>query len=190
MISWQSFNGREKGTAMQLNVLKQITFIFLIVSAQQGLAAVSSQEMKSVPAQILAGQGSSIGGMAGKGFTLLDVRRSASIPQKIERLVFDIGDKEGKVLTGPPGFFHAELQKNPQRLVLDFAQMPQVKVDQKGLIEKLKGSMAVRNVSMSVEPVDHALNLTMDLKKNTKVRVYQVPGQKATSKVVVDFMVE
>lgn len=180
----------KKGAAMQMSVLRQITFILLVISAQQGLAAISGQELKSVPSPILAGQGVSFGGMAGKGFTLLDVRRSASVQQKIERLVFDVGDKEGKVLTGPPGFFHAELKKNPQRLVLDFSQMPQVKVDQKGLIEKLKGSMAVRNVSMSVEPVDHALNLTMDLKKNTKVRVYQVPGQKSTSKVVVDFMVE
>jgi hypothetical protein len=40
---------------------------------------------------------------------------------------------------------------------------------------------------MTVDPVDGTMNIAMALKPDTKVRVYQVAGKKATSRVVVDF---
>ena len=54
----------------------------------------------------------------------------------------------------------------------------------------MKGSAIVTRTAMSLDPVDNTLNLTLGLKKNTKVRVFQVAGQKSTSKVVIDLLAE
>jgi hypothetical protein len=162
--------------------------LFIATSA---FAAIPKQAAKKpTPTKILKGEGVTIGGLAGTGFTLLDLRRTADNKKKIERLVIDVGDRTGAPMKGWPGYYHAELKKNPARLVLDFSQMPNTKVDQIGLNTRLKNSLAVKKSNMTVDPVDSTLNLTLDLKPNTRVRIAQVPGKKATSKVVVDFIVE
>lgn len=154
------------------------------------MAAVSAQALKPVASKILVGEGTSFGGLAGNGFTLMDLRRTADTKKKIERIVMDVGDRNGAAIRGWPGYYFVELKKNPQRLVIDFAQMPNANIDQKMLALRMKNSFAVTKTSMSLDPVDSSLNLTMDLKKNTKVRVYQVAGKKATSKVVIDLISE
>lgn len=155
-------------------------------------AAVSKTEVKKKTqpqvAKILNNTGSSYGGLAGSGFTLLDVRRTTDAKKKMERVVFDVGDRDGKPLKGRPGFYYAEYQKKSNRVILDFSQMPSSKVDQARLAKIFKQSKAIKNSRMSMDPVDNALNLSLDLQKNTKVRVYQVPGTKTTSKVVIDFI--
>ena len=162
-------------------------FLFVLSAG----AAVPVQKTKPTSAaKILAGEGVSFGGVAGKGFTLMDIRRTADAKKKVERIVIDVGDMNGAALRGKPGYYFAELKKNPQRLVIDFSQMPSARLDQDKIAERLKGSLAVTNSSLSLDPVDNSLNLTFDLKKNTKVRVYQVAGNKATSKVVVDLLAE
>lgn len=138
----------------------------------------------------LVGEGTSFGGLAGNGFTLKDLRRTADEKKKIERIVMDIGDRNGADLRGWPGYFFVELKKNPQRLVIDFSQMPNSYLDQKQLALRMKNSLAVLKTSMSLDPTDSSLNLTMDLKNNTKVRVFQVSGKKKTSKIVIDLITE
>lgn len=160
---------------------------FLALPAQ---AAISKQKTQPVASKILSGEGVSYGGLAGSGFTLMGVRRTADARKKVERIVLDVGDMNGAMLRGWPGYYFAELKRNPQRLVVDFAQMPNANLDQQKLSNVMKGSMAVMKTSMSLDPVDSSLNLTMDLKKNTKVRVYQVAGKKSTSKVVIDLISE
>lgn len=147
--------------------------------------------LAAVPTKILSGQGVSFGGVAGSGFTLLDLRRTATKGKtKIERIVMDVGDRQGQSIKGRPGYYYAELKQNPSRLIIDFSQMPNSKVTAAQMAARFKGSNAVRKSSMSVDPIDSSLNLTLDLKKNTKVRVYQVAGKKTTSKVVVDLISE
>ncbi len=153
-------------------------------------AAVPKKQAQHAPAKILVGQGVAIGGLAGSGFTLMDIRRTADAKKKMERIVIDVGDHQGNPLKGYPGYYHAELQKNPQRLVLDFAQMPKSRLDELMISSRLKNSLAIRNSEMSLDPVENSLNLTLNLKPNTKVRVYQVAGVKSTSKVVVDLIAE
>lgn len=170
--------------------MKYIGCILSFFITLQALAAIPPKQGVPVAAKILSGAGSSFGGLAGSGFTLLDVRRTADARKKIERLVFDVGDKEGHSMRGWPGYYHAELKSNPSRLVLDFSQMPSSRVTQLDVDSRLKGSLAIRQAVMSLEPVESTLNLTLDLKKNTKVRVYQVMGKKSTSKVVVDLITE
>jgi hypothetical protein len=165
--------------------------IIFSVTAQAALPPQKKMAVKPKPAsKILAGEGAIFGGLAGTGFTLLDVRRTADNKKKVERLVMDIGDVDGAPMKGWPGYYHTELKKNPQRLVIDFSQMPHANIDLAKLKARMNGSLAIRNTSMTADPVDNSLNLTMDLKPNTKVRVYQVAGKKSTSKVVVDLISE
>ncbi|UOF01063.1 hypothetical protein [Bdellovibrio reynosensis] len=153
-------------------------------------AAVPAESKKATVSKVLSGQGISFGGLAGTGFTLLDLRRTSDTKKKVERVVIDVGDMNGAPLRGWPGYYFAELKKNPSRLVIDFAQMPNAHIDQGKIKNIMKNSLAVKTSTMSLDPVDSSLNLTLDLKQNTKVRVYQVAGKKQTSKVVVDFWVE
>jgi hypothetical protein len=154
--------------------------------------ALSSNAFAAVPAKIrfLQGSGSQTGGMAGTGFTLTGMRLSQDKKKKIERIVMDIGDKNGQSIKGLPGYFHIELKNNPQRLIVNLAQMPHSNVDARKLKEIFRQSLAVKNTALALDPIDSTLIVSMDLKKNTKVRVMQVAGKKQTSKVVLDLISE
>ncbi|MEK2690031.1 hypothetical protein [Bdellovibrio sp. GT3] len=169
--------------------MKYMGCLLCLLLALPVSAAIPSKKVQQGP-KILSGKGELFGGLAGSGFTLLDVRRTADKNKKVERVVFDVGDKNGAKMKGWPGYFHAELKNNPQRLIISFAQMPTSLVNEVALNFRLKNSFAVKKTAMSMDPMDSSLNLTMDLKQNTKVRVYQVAGKKNTSKVVVDLMAE
>ncbi|KYG62265.1 hypothetical protein AZI85_07960 [Bdellovibrio bacteriovorus] len=174
---------------MMKNIGCVFAFSWAVMLAVPAVAAVPAQKAKPV-SKILQGQGVSFGGIAGTGFTLMDVRRTADTKKKVERIVMDIGDLNGGTIKGLPGYYFAELKKNPSRLVIDFSQMPNANIDQTRLSGLMKNSMAVTKTSMSLDPIDSSLNLTLDLKKDTKVRVYQVAGNKTTSKVVIDLITE
>ncbi|MBO9666111.1 MAG: hypothetical protein J7501_04800 [Bdellovibrio sp.] len=171
-------------------MMKYVGVLAALLLALPVSAAIPQKKAVVGKPKILSGAGETYGGLAGTGFTLMDLRRTADRSRKVERLVFDIGDMQGANLRGWPGYFHAELKKNPQRLVISFAQMPNSRLNDVALATRMKGSAAITKTAMSLDPVDSSLNLTMDLKQNTKVRVYQVAGKKATSKVVVDLMAE
>jgi hypothetical protein len=171
--------------------MKNIGFVVILFLCQMAQAAVVKPKIEPQPAaKILEGEGVTFGGLAGTGFTLTDLRRTADPKKKLERIVIDVGDLQGAPIKGWPGFYHAELKKNPGRLVIDFAQMPNSFIDQSSLAAKMSGSLGVSNTSMSMDPIDSSLNITMDLKKKTKVKVYQVSGKSSTSKVVIDLFIE
>ncbi|MBK9323945.1 MAG: hypothetical protein IPM97_13550 [Bdellovibrionaceae bacterium] len=150
-------------------------------------AAIPTKLKGPVPGRILVNEGQAMGGIAGSGFSLMDLRRSSDAKKRVERVVIDIGDMQGQTLKGLPGYFHAELKKNPSKLILDFDQTPVSRLDEGRLKDRFKGSLFVRKTSMILDPEDKALNLTFDLKPGTIARVFQVKGEKGTSKVVVDF---
>ena len=155
-----------------------------------GSLAQAAIPPKPAPARFLQGNSSQNGGMAGTGFTLLDLRRTGDAKKKIERVVLDVGDMKGGLNKGLPGYFHVELQEHPDRLIIDMAQTPQSRVDEKKLAKIFANSIAVKKTSITEDPSDGTLNIALDLKKKTKVRVLQVPGQKQTSKIVVDMIVQ
>lgn len=169
--------------------MKLITSLFILLASTTVFAALPPRQAPA-PGKILAGQGETIGGVAGSGFTLMDLRRTASKNKKLERIVIDVGDRDGALKKGLPGYYHVELKQNPARLVVDFSQMPRSVLDQNHLINRMRGSAIVTQTAMSLDPVDNTLNLTFGLKKNTKVRVLQVAGQKSTSKVVIDLLAQ
>lgn len=170
--------------------MKYIGCVLILLLGSISMAAVPAKKPAMKVNKILSGEGSTFGGLAGGGFTLLDVRRTADAKKRLERIVLDIGDINGAVKKGWPGYYFAELKTNPQRLIMDFSQMPNARITQAQIAASLKGSTAVRRTAMSMDPTDSSLILSMDLKPNTKVRVYQVAGKKSTSKVVIDLQAQ
>jgi hypothetical protein len=148
------------------------------------ICEVSFSAIPMQPSNVQKSTLSLVGGSAGLGFSLLDIRSTHS--KNKERVVIDIGGMKGSSLKGRPGYFHAQVLENPHRLVIDFAQMPASKIDIKTLNKKLSQSLGIKSSQMSLDPVDQTLSLVFELKNKPQVKVYQVAGVKSTSKVVVD----
>ena len=140
------------------------------------------------PQKLLVGSGALSGGIAGTGFSLMNLKSTINPQAHLERLMIDVGDIDGHSLKGLPGYFNVELQNNAKRIVVDFSQMPTTLIDAKALTARLRQSMYVQNVKMLADPSDNTLSLIMDLKKPVRLKVFQVPGQKTTSKVVLDLI--
>ncbi len=149
-------------------------------------AAMTSGALK--PSKILLGDGTKAGGIAGPGFTLLDIKSVSNQASAEERLMIDVGDIDGKAHKGYPGYFQVELRNNSKTVIIDFAQMPASKMDLAKIQDKLKDSFYVKKAKLLADPSDDTLTLVLDLKKPAKLKVFQVPGEKTTSKVVLDLM--
>jgi hypothetical protein len=153
-----------------------------------GIVHAAVPKITNKPDKILSGEGHKAGGVAGAGFTLLDIKTNVNRHAGLERLLIDVGDIEGRPRKGMPGYFQVELQNNSKRVVIDFAQMPASRIQAAKLKEKLKDSYFVQNAKVLSDPTDSTLSLILDLKKPAKLKVFQVPGSKTTSKVVLDLM--
>lgn len=172
-------------------MMKLVSIFSVVISLGLSLqvSAAIPPKPKSPIGKILITEGQATGGVAGVGFSLMDLRRTADVKKKVERIVIDFGDMQGNPQKGLPAYFHAELKKNPNRLVLDFNQTPNSRLDDGRLAQRFKDSLFVKKSSMILDPEDKALNLTLDLKPGTFARVFQVKGDKTTAKVVIDLFV-
>lgn len=129
-----------------------------------------------------------IGGQAGAGFSLLNLQKIQAKNKKAERLIFEVGTKEGRLLVGLPGYFNAQNQIGPNRIVIDFSQMMESKVNENFIKGLLKDSQFIRAVKVTSDPHDKTLSLTLDLNTNVKIKTLQVAGKKETAKVVLDII--
>lgn len=157
-------------------------------STQTSPTASNKALQTSKQAHILTAPTAIVGGVAGAGFSLLNIKRELSASGNVERLVIDVGDINGKPNLGPPSYYHAQLMKDPARLVLDFSQMPLTLLSEKQLVQKLRGSKFVRRVQMTLDPEDQTLSMILDLKPATRIRLLQIKGVNKTSQLVVDFL--
>jgi hypothetical protein len=129
-----------------------------------------------------------IGGKAGAGFSLLDLQKIQSKNGKVERLIFAVGTKDGKFLKGLPGYFNAQNQIRPNRVVIDFSQMMESKVNENFMKKILKDSKMVKDVKITSDPQDKTLTMTLDLNTRVKLKTLQVSGKKQTAKIVIDII--
>lgn len=125
-----------------------------------------------------------IGGVAGPGFSLLNMHKITNNTGKAERLIFSIGNKEGQGITGAPGYFNIQNQNN--RITIDFAQMPTTKLNEKAIRQILKDSKYVRSAKLVQDPADQTLTLIMETTEPVKIKTLQVKGKTQTARVVLD----
>jgi hypothetical protein len=159
--------------------------VVVILGASDSYAAIP----KNLPSQSLQNflpEGSFRGGGAGTGFSLLGVKRVYSTDRKSERLIFEIGDKEGKPYSGKPGYFHAQLFKNPSEFSLDFSQLVRSHVSSDQVRSLVKNSKLIDRINLVTDKEDHSTNLFMRFKSPVTMRMFILSPKKKSPKLVVD----
>lgn len=127
-----------------------------------------------------------IGGQAGTGFTLLNVRRESSNKLAMERIIFDMGDRDGQPLLKKLGYFHVSVEKNPSRIVIDLSQVSRSRVSEINLAKMFEKSPFVSKVEMSMEPEDNAAKIVLNTKVPVAAEIFEMPSDKKASRLVVD----
>ncbi len=170
--------------------MKLALFVFFFSFA--ALAAVSPQTKNSLRnSAVLTGTGAIRGGLAGKGFSLLDLNSKVAKSQKLERLTVSLGDSEFQPHRGSPGYFHIENSTDSKQIVINFMQAINAKFDEKALQKKFASSPFVKSTRMLFDPETQTLSLVLQMKKQAGVRVVSVNGNKQqTAMLKIDLFEE
>jgi hypothetical protein len=127
-----------------------------------------------------------IGGQAGAGFTLLNVRRESSNKLAMERIIFDIGDRDGQPLLNRLGYYHISVEKNPSRIIVDLSQVAKSKVSEMDLARLFSKSPFVQKVEMSMEPEDNSAKIVLLTKEPVAAEIFEMQSAKKASRIVID----
>lgn len=142
--------------------------------------------MKPVP--ILRGSGVTTGGESGTSLSLMDVRRSSSTKTKLERIVMDFGGSDMKPSKGFVGYYHAELQDNPARLILELPQTYTSRLPEKEIMSRLKDSMYIRKSSIQFDQSVQSMTMIFELSHPIQLKVTPVKNPNFSGKIVIDMM--
>ncbi len=129
------------------------------------------------------------GGQAGSGSTLLAIRRTYSPKVKIERVVLDVGDKDGK--TARPkemGYFQAGVDAKKNRITVDLAQMKMSMVTEMQLQQIFKKSPYVKSAEFTLDPEDTAGTLVLNLKQPARLEAFRLVKPGKPARVVLDIV--
>lgn len=133
------------------------------------------------------GQGVVIGGQAGPGFTLLNVRRQNTKNLALERVILDIGDKEGKPMLNRLGYFHVAVEKEPSRVIIDLSQVLRSRVSEIELGRLFLKSPFIRKAEMSMEAGDNTAKIVLSTKVPVIAEIFQMPSaDKKPGRIVID----
>lgn len=126
------------------------------------------------------------GGRAGTGATVLGVRRTYSAKAQIERVIVEMGDKDGKGEADHLGFFQASMDPANNRMVLDLTQIKTALVTEQKLKDLFKTSAFVSNPEFTLDPEDKTGSMVFHLKRPMKMEVFQLHSKGKPSRVVID----
>lgn len=126
------------------------------------------------------------GESAAMAHALTNVKRIYSPKDKIERLLFELGDEKGQPLLKRSSYFQVSVQKNPARIVIDLAQMAASGVDDKKLLSMLQTSPYIKNAKIKFDPVDGSICVQLDLKQNIDLEVFQILTENKASRIAID----
>lgn len=140
------------------------------------------------PNRILKSAGVVTGGESGPGLALMDFRRSSSPKNKLERIVLDFGAADMTEKKGLIGYYHAELQDNPARLILELPQTYTSRLDDKAIRQRLRDSLYVREAFVEFDRNLQSLTMVFQLREPVQLKVTPVRDPRAAGKIVLDFM--
>jgi hypothetical protein len=163
----------------------------LVVLSGMAAAAVPSQQALFV--QTLSAKknryvtdGVFTGGKAGTGATVLGVRRTFSAKAQIERVIVDLGNKDGKADQSQTGYFQVSMDAGNNRVVLDLTQLKMAKVTEQQLKSVFKKSAYVSATEFTLDPEDKTGSMVFRLKRPMKLEVFQLRTPGKPSRVVLD----
>lgn len=162
-----------------------LLLVTLMVAPSAFSASIYKKALSTKKEQYLT-SGVVIGGQAGAGFTLLNVRRESSNKLAMERIIFDMGDREGQPLLNKLGYFHVSVEKNPSRIIIDLSQVSRSRVSEINLAKMFEKSPFISKVEMSMEPEDNAAKIVLNTKVPVAAEVFEMPSDKKASRLVLD----
>ncbi|MGE3385614.1 MAG: hypothetical protein AB7K41_02680 [Bdellovibrionales bacterium] len=167
------------------------TYIYILCflsSLWGGQALAASQYKQALDKKLNAylSEGVVTGGRAGKGYSLLNVRRDLSTKMAMERVILDLGDLEGKPLAGKASYFQASIEKNPPRIVIDLAQLSRSAVTEAKLKQIFKRSPYIKSVELTSDPEDRSASLVLALNEPMAVEVFEMPSANKATRIVLD----
>jgi hypothetical protein len=122
--------------------------------------------------------------------SLLDLRRTASVKLKTERLVIDWGDAyQSPASSG--GYYQVEYRAEPPTLILSFSLTLNSKFENIHLQEKFKHSLYVKAARLEFDFTGQSQLLTLQLKKPVSARVAEYSGdetKKIPAKLLLDLI--
>lgn len=127
-----------------------------------------------------------IGGKAGSGISLLNVRRVYSPKAKIERVTVELGDKEAKPAGKNIGYFQVSLDSKENRVVIDLSQLKFSRVSEAAVQNLFKKSPFVTSVALTLDPEDKAGTMILNLKRPMKMEVFQSVVDGKPGRIVMD----
>ncbi len=129
-----------------------------------------------------------IGGKAGSGISLLNVRRFYSPKKHLERVVIEVGDKDANPHLKELGYFQVSLDKQHKRIVVDLAQLKLSRVSERAVQRLFKKSPIVSEVNLTLDPEDKAATLVLNLKHPVRMEVFQKTKANEPGRIVIDYM--
>ena len=126
------------------------------------------------------------GGKAGSGASVLGVRRAYSAKAQIERVIIEMGDKDGKGDKDNLSYFQASIDPANSRMVLDLTQLKNAQVTEQKLKDVFKKSAYVASTEFTLDPEDKTGSMVFHLKRPMKMEVFQLHSKGKPSRVVID----
>jgi len=163
---------------------KKLFAFVMILFSTYSMAAIPVHQAHSEKQNLYIDSGVFVGGRDHGPLTLLNVRHS--IKGKIERLVFDLGQKAPADGVERPGFFHISIQSQPQRIVMEFENVTEAKVTT-GQIEKLfLKSPYLSKVALLQDFFHKDLTLEFPLRGPAQIEVFELVSTGKPGRIVVD----
>lgn len=145
-------------------------FAAAILSATQALAMTPPLRLTPNKISPPISDGAAQGGTAADSFTLTKITREAA-PNGGEKWIIGYGDRGGAPLVAGPGFFQVAVDRNSRRVLIDLAQVARSLVATNALDKIVKESNIVASSDLTMDPLDHSTNITLNTKSPVAVRV-------------------
>lgn len=165
---------------------KQFIIAALCLGSVSVWAASPYKQALTIKKNVYTEDGVFVGGRAGNGLSLLNVRRVYSPKASLERVILEIGDKDLKPAGKQIGYFQVGLESKNNRVVVDLAQLKLSRVSEVAVQNLFKKSRFVKNVGLTLDPEDKAGTLVLDLTRPVKLEVFQVLKEGQPAKIVMD----
>lgn len=149
-------------------------------------AASAYKQTLTVKKNEYATDGVFIGGKAGSGTSLLNVRRIYSPKAQLERVMIDLGDGEAKPAGKNMGYFQVSLDAGENRAVVDLSQLKLSRVSEAAVQNLFKNSPYIEAVSLTLDPEDKAGTLVLKFKQSMKMEVFQQLKSDQPGRIVLD----
>ena len=161
-----------------------LSIAFSILFSISAWAAIPVHQANGEKQNQYIDNGVFVGGRDHGPLTLLNVRHS--LKGKIERLVFDLGQKGVVGGVERPGFFHISIQTKPQRIVIDLENVTNTKVTAQQISHLFSKSPYLSKISLFEDSFHQNMTIELPLKSPAQMEVFELVTAGKPGRIVLD----